>query len=45
MPITKNLKQVQNNRVMYGENPDSIKRLEKRAKTETGWNTRNKNSW
>jgi hypothetical protein len=27
---------VQNNLVMYGENPDSIKRLEKRAKTEIG---------
>jgi hypothetical protein len=30
---------------MHGENPDSKERLEKRAKTENGWNTRQKNSW
>jgi hypothetical protein len=30
---------------MYGENPDSTKRLEKQDKTETGSKTRQKNSW
>jgi hypothetical protein len=35
------LKQVQNGRVMYGENPDSMKHLEKLARTETGWDRRN----